>query len=117
MKELDDNKISKQLSKSLIINKNTKINFREEDIREFLYQDREINLIEENEAKKQIEINCWNCQNFKISWDKNFPYECPRLGFKSQVWPCQRASIAWMSQSKMPALSLSARLSSWAASR
>ena len=38
-------------------------------------------------AKKQIEINCWNCQNFKISWDKNFPYECPRLGFKSRVLP------------------------------
>ena len=35
--------------------KKSKINFKEEDIREFLYQDREIDLIEENEAKKQIE--------------------------------------------------------------
>ena len=35
--------------------KYSKINFKEEDIREFLYQNREINLIEENEAKKQIE--------------------------------------------------------------
>ena len=35
--------------------KNSKIDFKEEDIREFLYQDREINLIEENEAKKQID--------------------------------------------------------------
>ena len=34
--------------------KNSKIDFKEEDIREFLYQDREVNLIEENEAKKQI---------------------------------------------------------------
>ena len=33
----------------------SKIDFKEEDIREFLYQDREVNLIEENEAKKQIE--------------------------------------------------------------
>ena len=33
----------------------SKIDFKEEDIREFLYQDREINPIEENESKKQIE--------------------------------------------------------------
>ncbi len=37
------------------LRKNSKINFKEEDVREFLYQDREIDLIEENEAKKQIE--------------------------------------------------------------
>ena len=35
--------------------KNSKINFKEEDIREFLYQDREIDPIQENETKKQIE--------------------------------------------------------------
>ena len=35
--------------------KNSKIDFQEEDIREFLYQDREVDPIEENEAKKQIE--------------------------------------------------------------
>ena len=35
--------------------KNSKIDFKEEDIREFLYQDREVDLIKENEAKKQIE--------------------------------------------------------------
>ena len=34
--------------------KNSKTDYKEEDIRDFLYQDREINLIEENEAKKQI---------------------------------------------------------------
>ena len=35
--------------------KNSKKTFQEEDIREFLYQDREVDPIEENEAKKQIE--------------------------------------------------------------
>ena len=34
--------------------KNSKIDFNEEDIRDFLYQDREIDLVRENEAKKQI---------------------------------------------------------------
>ncbi len=41
--------------KTDFLRKNLRIDFKEEDIREFLYQDREVNLIEESEAKKQIE--------------------------------------------------------------
>ncbi len=53
--------------------KNSKINFKEEDIREFLYQDREINLIEENEAKKQIDrINKQLDEQQKIMIKMNF---------------------------------------------
>ena len=53
--------------------KNSKINFKEEDIREFLYQDREVNLIEENEAKKQIErINNELDEQQKIIIKMNF---------------------------------------------
>ena len=53
--------------------KNSKLKFREEDIREFLYQDREINLIEENEAKKQIErINNELDEQQKIIIKMNF---------------------------------------------
>ncbi len=53
--------------------KNSKINFKEEDIREFLYQDREIDLIEENEAKKQIErINNELDEQQKIMIKMNF---------------------------------------------
>ena len=53
--------------------KNSKINFKEEDIREFLYQDREVNLIEENEAKKQIErINNELDEQQKIMIKMNF---------------------------------------------
>ena len=55
------------------LRKNSKINFKEEDIREFLYQDREINLIEENEAKKQIErINNELDEQQKIIIKMNF---------------------------------------------
>ena len=55
------------------LRKNSKINFKEEDIREFLYQDREINLIEENEAKKQIErINNELDEQQKIMIKMNF---------------------------------------------
>ena len=53
--------------------KNSKIDFKEEDIREFLYQDREVNLIEENEAKKQIErINDELDEQQKIMIKMNF---------------------------------------------
>ncbi len=55
------------------LRKNSKINFKEEDIREFLYQDREIDLIEENEAKKQIErINDELDEQQKIMIKMNF---------------------------------------------
>jgi len=53
--------------------KNSKINFKEEDVREFLYQDREIDLIEENEAKKQMErINNELDEQQKIMIKMNF---------------------------------------------
>ena len=55
------------------LRKNSKINFKEEDIREFLYLDREIDLIEENEAKKQIErINNELDEQHKIIIKMNF---------------------------------------------
>ena len=53
--------------------KKSKINFKEEDIREFLYQDREIDPIKENEAKKQIErINNELDEQQKIMIKMNF---------------------------------------------
>jgi len=53
--------------------KNSKIDLKEEDIREFLYHDREINLIEENEAKRQIErINSELDEQQKIMIKMNF---------------------------------------------
>ena len=55
------------------LRKNSKINFKEEDIREFLYLDREIDLIEENEVKKQIEkINNELDEQQKIMIKMNF---------------------------------------------
>ena len=53
--------------------KNSKINFQEEDVREFLYQDREVDHIRGNEAKKQIErINNELDEQQKIIIKMNF---------------------------------------------
>ena len=32
-------------------------------------------------------INCFTCKHFFITWDKNFPYGCNALGFKSKNMP------------------------------
>ncbi|HAL42169.1 MAG TPA: uracil-DNA glycosylase [Gammaproteobacteria bacterium] len=33
-------------------------------------------------------VSCWNCRHFQTSWDKNFPYLCTELDFKSRMLPC-----------------------------
>ena len=59
--------------KSRLFQEKFKINFKEEDIREFLYQDRKIDPIEENETKKQIErINNELDEQQKIMIKMNF---------------------------------------------
>ena len=53
--------------------KNSKIDFKEEDIRDFLYQDREVDLVKENEVNKQIErINEELDEQQKIMIKMNF---------------------------------------------
>lgn len=36
---------------------------------------------------KQPKINCKNCVHYFITWDKNFPYGCRALNFKSFRMP------------------------------
>ena len=53
--------------------KNSKIDFREEDIRDFLYQDKEVDPVEESETNKQIEqINNQLNEQQKIMIKMNF---------------------------------------------
>jgi len=32
-------------------------------------------------------INCRQCKNYYITWDKNFPYGCRKLNFKANQLP------------------------------
>ncbi|MCL0033907.1 hypothetical protein M1M94_00210 [Thermodesulfovibrionales bacterium] len=32
-------------------------------------------------------IDCFKCKHFYITWDKNFPYGCKAMGFKSRHMP------------------------------
>jgi len=35
----------------------------------------------------QKKINCLNCSFYYITWDKDFPYGCKAMGFKSKKPP------------------------------
>ncbi|KAA0258494.1 uracil-DNA glycosylase [Deferribacter autotrophicus] len=37
--------------------------------------------------KSDKRVNCHKCKGFYITWDKNFPYGCRILGFKSKYLP------------------------------
>lgn len=42
----------------------------------------------------KITNKCQNCINYKITWDKNFPYSCKALEFKSKKNPSKVVSEA-----------------------
>ncbi|MGA1868859.1 MAG: uracil-DNA glycosylase [bacterium] len=33
------------------------------------------------------DVNCYKCHYFYITWDKNFPYGCKAMGFKTKKTP------------------------------
>jgi len=41
----------------------------------------------------KVEISCWNCKFFAISWDSNYRYECKQMGFKSNHLPSQQVKM------------------------
>jgi hypothetical protein len=32
-------------------------------------------------------IDCFKCRYMQVTWDRNFPYGCRAMGFKSKVAP------------------------------
>jgi hypothetical protein len=39
-------------------------------------------------------IDCFTCKYFYITWEKNFPYGCKALGFKSKSMPSGEVFMA-----------------------
>jgi hypothetical protein len=39
------------------------------------------------ESKGSFERNCHSCKNFYITWEKDFPYGCRAMDFKSSRLP------------------------------
>lgn len=38
--------------------------------------------------EKKLEL-CYRCKYLQITWDKNMPYACRAMGFKSKIIPCR----------------------------
>lgn len=43
---------------------------------------------------RHCRIDCFKCRHFHITWDKNFPYGCRALGFKTRAMPSADVSRA-----------------------
>ncbi|RPG32675.1 MAG: uracil-DNA glycosylase [Gammaproteobacteria bacterium TMED92] len=58
------------------------------------------------DANRPNSVTCWQCRHFQTSWDKNFPYLCKSLNFKSKLLP----SIEVKQSSGKDCLSFQAKL-------
>ena len=34
-----------------------------------------------------LSASCCNCKHYYVAWDKDFPYGCKAVGFKSRTYP------------------------------
>ncbi len=37
---------------------------------------------------------CHSCRYFYVTWDRNFPYGCRAMNFKSRILPCREVRQA-----------------------
>ena len=44
---------------------------------------------EDRRKKREMEINCFSCQHFYVTYDPLFPYGCRAVGFKSRLMPAK----------------------------
>jgi hypothetical protein len=49
--------------------------------------------IRSGETGKPVEIDCFACRHFYITYDRSFPYGCRRVGFKSRLIPSKEMYI------------------------
>jgi hypothetical protein len=46
------------------------------------------------EEKQEVEINCFSCSQFYITFDVDFPYGCRAVRFKSRLMPSKEMIIS-----------------------
>ena len=37
--------------------------------------------------KEELSASCGDCKHYYVTWDKDFPYGCKAMGFKSRTYP------------------------------
>ena len=46
------------------------------------------------EKKEELPASCGDCKHYYVTWDKDFPYGCKAMGFKSRTYPAQEVRNA-----------------------
>ena len=41
-----------------------------------------------------LPASCGDCKHYYVTWDKDFPYGCKAMGFKSRTYPAQEVRNA-----------------------
>jgi hypothetical protein len=45
-------------------------------------------------GEEEIPAWCGECKHYYVTWDKDFPYGCKAMGFKSRTYPAQEVRNA-----------------------
>jgi len=43
----------------------------------------------DNMNEEDFSASCCNCKHYHVTWDKDFPWRCKAMGFKSRTYPAQ----------------------------
>jgi hypothetical protein len=43
--------------------------------------------VDDTNKKEILPASCGNCSHYYVTWDKDFPYGCRAMGFKSRTSP------------------------------
>ena len=44
--------------------------------------------------EEEFPASCGDCKHYYVTWDKDFPYGCKAMGFKSRTYPAQEVRNA-----------------------
>jgi hypothetical protein len=44
--------------------------------------------------EEEFPASCSDCKHYYVTWDKDFPYGCKAMGFKSRTYPAQEVRNA-----------------------
>jgi hypothetical protein len=50
--------------------------------------------VDSTNKKQELPASCSDCRHYYVTWDKDFPYGCKAMGFKSRTYPAQEGRDA-----------------------
>jgi hypothetical protein len=50
--------------------------------------------VDDINKEEEFPVSCSDCKHYYVTWDKDFPYGCKAMGFKSRTYPAQEVRDA-----------------------